>query len=275
VARPINEIYSDIIAYANSDPKLTELTSTSQLALYKLIAFCVATSLNYHEQLIDELVTEIETHISPINTEKWFYDQSLKFQYGDVIQIGNDFLPYYPVIDPTKQIIKRCTAKETTDDIVELKVATYDSSNNLIALDTDQINAYESYINTIKPAGTPVRIISLNKDRLMVNANIYYDPQYTLSVVQENVKNTINNYLATLPFNGVVSLSQLEIQLITNTEGVLDLVFNEVKGRTAGISITSAIPFNRFYETSAGYIISEDTPSYTLDDTITYIVFTN
>ncbi len=104
----------------------------------------------------------------------------------------------------------------------------------------------------------------------------------------------IKNYLASIPFNGVVTVSDIENAMM-NVQGVTDVVLNNVYWRTdaqgntnvGGIAPTGGIiptnPYyalqklvsnntliNRNYQTYAGYVITETTTSYQLSNLISY-----
>ncbi len=272
MARTIVEIKQSIVDKKNAEPSLSGLTSPSQAAIYNLIIYIVAACIFFHETLWDILKKEIEGIAEKAipGTAKWWQDQIFKFQFSSttpqVISLI-DFYPKYAVQDPTLRIITRASIKQDGNKVIGIKVAKgiYPS---ISALSVDEKSALQNYVDKIKFAGTEVNITSLNADRLRIAAEVYYEGQFVQSVVKAAVIVAIDEFLATLPFDGVFYLNKL-IDAIQNVDGVKDVVVSEAKGRADAQPLTSGIIINRFYETKAGYMISEDIAGNTLADTIT------
>jgi hypothetical protein len=281
MARSTTVIKQSIIDAKNAETALNDLTSNSQSAIWNVWAFITAQSINYFEQLMDLLKTEVEEIAASavVGTSPWLKDRSLKFQFGDVVQVNSDFSVGYPTTDTTKQIVTQASVKQTGNRLVLIKVAK-GTTPSLTALSAVELAAFTSYIDKIKFAGTQTNVISQEADKLKVAADVYYDGQYVQSTVKTNVINAINDYLAALPFDGTVSLNKL-IDAIQNVEGVNDVVLNTVVARPDTVALSSNLVTNmvtgsdwlsRNYETSAGYIVGETTASNTLNDTINLIL---
>jgi hypothetical protein len=281
MARTTSEIKQEIITQKNAETALNDLSSNSQSAIWNVWAFVTAQSINFHEQLLDLLKAEVEEIAASAvpGTALWLKDRSLKFQFGDVVQVNPDFSVGYPTINEDNMIVTQASVKQTGNRIVLIKVAK-GTTPSLLALSATELSAFMSYIDKIKFAGTQTSIISLNSDKLKVAADVYYDGQYIQTTVKTNVINAINNYLANLPFDGTVNLNKLT-DAIQAVEGVDDVVLNTVVARPDTIAITSSLVTNmvtgsdwiaRNYETSAGHIVGETTATHTLNDTINLIL---
>jgi len=122
MARTISVIYDEIVAEMatmsslnafqpnvhSAQTFLTELTSSSKVAIWKSFLWVVAFALWVNEVLLDKHKEEIELRAREIiaGTPSWYRDQCLLFQYGSALQwINNRF--QYSAIDETKQVIKR------------------------------------------------------------------------------------------------------------------------------------------------------------------------
>ena len=272
MARTIAEIKQSIIDKKNGETSLAALNSPSQVAFYNLIIYIVAACIFFHETLWDILKKEVEgiAEKAVPGTAKWWQDQIFKFQFSSTTpQIIDliDFYPKYPIVNPSLRIITRASVKQDGNKVIGIKVAKgiYPS---ITALTSDEKNALQNYIDKIKFAGTEATVVSFNADRLKVTAEVFYEGQYVQSVVKAAVIAAIDNFLATLPFDGVFYLNKL-IDVIQTVEGVKDVVVSEAKGRADAQSVGSGIVIARYYETKAGYMISEDTAGHTLNDTIT------
>lgn len=271
MGRTIDQIQQSIIDAKNAKPELAVLDSPSQVAIWRLWTYIVAVAIYVMEGLWDIKQRELEDLALKAvpGTEAWLQAQVLKFQYSTIdpqaIQLIN-FAPAYQVVDPTLRIITRCSVKQQVDKAIKIKVAK-GVQPDLVPLITAEQTALESYIDKIKFAGTVATVVTLEADRMQVNATVYFDPQYTEAKVKQWVKDAIVNYFNTLPFDGIVYNSKLEdaIQAVT---GVLDVVMGDVKARKAQDAVGLATVVARFYETVAGHVIPEDTPTYTLDESI-------
>ena len=217
MARTIAQIQAQIIATKNAQPELAGLTSTSKRAIWNLWTFVVAACIAIFEQLLDSFLTEVETQVaqSAGASVLWLQAKMFQFQYDattpQVIQLINT-VPQYPVVDANKRIITACSVTSSLSNQVSIKVA---KSSPFVALATAELTAAQSYINTIGAAGITYNVISLNADKLYVQAQIYYQGQYS-TVIQQNVIDAINSFLQNLSivnFNGSMKISELEIAI--------------------------------------------------------------
>lgn len=279
MARSIATIQKQIIDSKNADPVLsTRLTSTSKRAIWRLWTFITAVAINLLEQAVDIMVAVIEAMVAKASpaTPQWLQDQVFKFQYSSttpqVVQLIN-FAPVYPVVDATLRIVTRCSVTTDVNNTVTIKVAKNEPPQALAGL---ELSALQSYIDVIGAAGVSYNVVSLAPDRLYVEADIYYTGLYA-SVIQTDVIAAINAYIAGIPFNGRIRVSDLEIA-IKAVSGVEDVVFHNVYARAAATAYGSGTALvvsntlaSRFWPTLAGYAISEDTATHTLADSLNFI----
>ena len=229
MARQISQIQQQILDSVAGDSVLSPLlTSTSKRAIYRLWAYVVAVAINALEQLIDIFKASVEATAAAASpaTATWLQAQILKFQYSasnpPVIQLIN-FAPAYPVVDSSLRIISRCSVTTTKSNQVLIKVAT---GTTPAALSAPQLAALQSYVAAIGIAGVNYVTTSSASDKLYIQANIYYQGQYS-GVISANVILAINNFLASIPFNGRVMISDLE-NVIKAVTGVNDVVLVNV-----------------------------------------------
>jgi hypothetical protein len=278
MARSVAEIQAAIIINVQADPNLAQAASTSQTAIWRLWTFVVATAIALLEQLQDVFKANVESTValSAPQTPQWLQDKVFKFQYDattpQVLQLI-DLVPQYPIVDATKLIITRCSVKSTLSNKVLVKVA---KSLTPEPLTSPELSALQTYVDTLGVAGIYYTCSSIDSDKIYIQANIYYQGSYS-AVIQANVIAAIDAYLAALPFDGTFKLSDLEI-VIRQTEGVSDVVFNNVKARKNADSLSAATflvqdnaVVGRTWATFAGYIVSETTSGSTLTDTLTFI----
>ena len=276
MARSIQDILTEIQNARIANTNLNGLNSPSQVAIYNLIEYMTAAELNLEEQNWDLFQAELESIISaaPVGTVQWLQQQIFQFQYDSstpqVVQLV-DFVPGYNPVDTTKQIISRCSVITQPNRLVSVKVAT---GTPPVALNSSQLSSLVGYLDLIGFAGTQYNIQSLNADKLYCKAVVYYSGQYS-SVIQTNVNIGINNYLAAIPFNGIIRLSALE-QAILGVTGVIDIQLVTVGVRADASSTYDYLVLNNteIFPNSnlfAGYIVPETIGGSTFNDTIQYI----
>ena len=279
MARTIQQIQTEILNKKNEVSGLSGLTSTSQVSIYNLWSFVTATAIYVQESLWDIFKTELETDIAnaPVGTATWVQAQAYKFQYDSVtpqiIHLTPDFVPYYDVVDETKQIINRASVKTLSNNFVSVKVAKQEPP---IPLTPTELTSFKGYLNEISFAGVSYNTVSYNPDKLMVGATIYYNGQYAATVSADTLT-AINNYLVGLPFDEFVRVSKLE-DALQAVPGVTDVVMNNVALRSTFTAFSGATYlvqsnteiFNK-YPTFAGYAITETTSGYTPSDTLVFI----
>lgn len=274
MARSKDVIKSQIITEINGQPALAALNSTSAVALWKLFVDVVATALNISEQLWDAFKVGLEKIAAEAvaGTAGWLQKQVLAFQFGDQIQVNPNFTVSYPVVDTSKCIITRCSVKQLPQSRQVLVKVAKGNVYNLQPLSQVEMDALNSYISKVQFAGTYVTAISLPADRLVANIDVYFDAEYTASAVKANVIDAINDFIKNLEFDGVMYLIKLQ-DAIQKVPGVIDVVMSSLIARSYSTAINdpSLRPINRIYETDAGYLVIEDAPGYTLNDTINLI----
>jgi hypothetical protein len=130
------------------------------------------------------------------------------------------------------------------------------------------------------PAGISTQVVSADADQVRINADVYYEGTYQ-SVISANVIAAIGTFLATVPFNGITYLVELE-KAIKAVTGVVDVELSFISlraatdafspgGNTIIYDLANGIN-NRKYIPYAGYSNPETTPSYTLTDTLNFII---
>lgn len=288
MARSLQEIklsiQTEIRTYPSLDAFKFPSEGGSQVSVFNLIITITAASILVFEKIHDifkEDLTQLANSAIAGNVY-WLQGQMFNFQYGDQILLDENYSPYYPVEDNTKKIVTRCAVIDANP--VVIKVAT-GQVPNLTQLSAEQMSALQDYYygtqfnEGIGFAGVTATFISELPDRMFVEADVYYSSQLVTDTVKTNVINAIDNFFASFQrtnFNGTVFVIKLT-DAIQEVIGVTRIVYTDLKGRNAAtdISLATPIDFQGSYATEAGYLISEDTATYTLDDSITMIAETN
>ena len=282
MARSLQQIKTEIQIQVRLYPSLDAFKfpaqGGSQVSIFNLMITIVSTSILVFEKIHDIFKEDItalaEGAVS--GNAKWLQNQMLLFQYGDTVQLDENYSPYYPVVDVTKQIVSRCAIIDSSP--VGVKVAK-GIVPNLEPLLLDEMNALKDYYygtqfeEGIGFAGIPAVFSSDYPDRMYVEADVYYSSQLVTATVKAATITAIDNFFATFQevnFNGTVFIIKLTdaIQAVT---GVTRVVYTAITARDVNTVYGSAtsVDFQGSWATVAGYIISEDTVTHTLDDSIT------
>lgn len=279
MARTIAEIQQQMLDNIAADAVLSPLlTSTSKRAIYRVLTYIVATAISILEQLMDIFSAQIETTVSQAapDTGPWLQAQIFKFQYSadspQIVQLIN-LAPTYPIVDESLRIITRCSVTTNLASSVIIKVA---KSEPPQALTSNELTALQSYVNVIGAAGISYSVRSLNSDKLYIQAQVFYNGQYS-DVISANVIQAINNFLSQLPFNGQMRVSDLE-QAIRSVAGVTDVLLQNVQARADSVAFGSGTylvqnnqVISRLWPTVAGYMVGETTSGQTLTDSLAFI----
>ena len=280
MARTIEEIQGRILTAIASDQALsTQLTSTSKVAVFRLFAYIIASSIWLLESIFDNHKKEIDTALyeQKSGTPRWYRNMSLAFQYGfDLLEDSDKFdnTGYTDDQIEASKIIKYCSVKESIEsNRLTIKVAG-GSGDALEQLDDTQITAFLQYMSEVKYAGVKLNVVNNPADKLLLNMQIYRD----VLVIDENgvsilngdkpVEKAIRSYMKTLPFNGELVLNDL-IAHIRAVEGVDDANITIATSSfydTATSSYTAFQPINVKTIPIAGYFEIENF------NTVTYVV---
>lgn len=277
MARSIAQIQAEMDAEQALQTGLSGLNSPSQTAIYTLWKYIISSAIWAHEKLWDLFKVELETIVdnAQIGTDSWVQAQAFKFQYSatdpQIVSLVN-FVPSYPVVNTDLQIITRCSVKTLPNRIVSIKVAKSDPPS---ALSATELSSFRGYLDDISFAGVQYNAVSLASDKLYLDAEVFYNGQYS-TVISGNVIAAINNYLSNIPFDGYVRVSAL-YDAIQSVAGVTDVIINDMAIRADATAFGSktylvqnnATIFNK-YPTFAGYVVEETTVSNTFVDKLTF-----
>lgn len=237
MARSINEIYNALIKSKNQQPELNSLNSTSQTAIYNLIFYVTAVGISVLEQILDVFKTDVEKirQDSIAATPAWWSYKMKLFQFapGDsdrgVLNIGEDLIPKYNIVDELTQIIDFVSIKQSLNSKqLNIKVAK-SVGGEPDQLTPEELSAAQYYTRQIQPAGLFINTISFPADLLTGEFDIYYNGLYVQSVVEQGVRDSITTYLQSLEFDGTIYLIKM-IDVIQSTPGVENVVCRSIVG---------------------------------------------
>lgn len=290
MSRTIQQIYNDIITEKESNSALSglnpnagenatnllgDLTSGSKVAIWRLIFWICAVSIWALENIFDlfriEMIELGKTLIT--GTSRWYWSKCFEYQHGDVLQYNTTTHRFeYATVNTAIQIIKRSAVVDSTG-LVKIKVAKL-SGGSPVELSAPELSSFTYYMNLIKFAGTNINVISYPADKLRIELTIVRDPLILLSTGESianagtfPVEDSINKYISTLPFDGILSLTALT-DAIQQTDGVVNPVIVLAKGRPNAGAFLDIDPIVG-YNASAGYM--EIDSGFPLNTSITYL----
>ena len=212
---------------------LSNLTSASKVAIWRLWVYIVAFAIWSLENLFDIYETEVDQRIAAneIHNFLWYKKKALEFQYGHALVPQTDYYDNTDLvvadIEQSKIIKHVAVIRKIINGhgFLELKLAK-EENTQLVPLEAPEMEAFKAYMFLVADAGTYIQYISLPHDDLKLVLEIQYDPQilWQDGSRKDGTDNTpviqaINTFLYTLEFNGELILTKLT-DYLQNVEGV-------------------------------------------------------
>lgn len=247
---------------------LTDLTTSSKVAIWRLMFWVQAVAIFIHEGLFDVFKTEVEVRAQEIipATIRFYVIEALKFQFGDDLVFIDGKFVYEDSTSAeaiAKQIIKQASARDL-NSIVTLKIAKDDGSGGLEKLTTTQKTAFESYLDDFKIAGTKTVVITDDPDLLKLAYTIEFDPQVMKSdgtLIEDGsspVQDAIDAYIEGLPFDSTFRVLELT-DAIQAARGVINAVADVVDAQFGALPFVSILDVpTEIYLPNAGYLATVD-----------------
>lgn len=284
MARSFNQIKTEIETAVRTYPSLDDFKFPSEggssVGVFNLLITIMASSILVFEIILDlfrDEVTGLALTAVSCNA-KWLQGQILKFQYGDIVQIGDDYVPYYDPVVEANQIVTRCAVIDGSPVLIKVAKGEVGTLGQLTVAEMDALKDYyfgTSFSQGIGITGIAPTFSTADPDRMKITADVYYQPQSDPAVVKAAVIVAINNFFATYQdtnFNGTVFMISVT-DAVQTVAGVTQIVYTAIEGRDAATAVgagTSVDPQGS-YAPDAGYLISEDTALHTLNDSLTMV----
>lgn len=285
MARTIQEIYDEMITEKvtmvqlntlepnidNAQTLLSDLTTSSKVAIWRLMFFTLAVGIWTLEKLFDEHKVWIEARAQEliVGTAIWYRTKALEYQHGDAL-VWSDPIYKYATVNEAVQIVKLASVNEVGGQVL-IKVAKL-ASGEPAPLTVPELTAFQAYMQKIKFAGVNMSCISRDPDLLKIYYRVYVDPllinssgELISNTAIKPVEDAINNYCKGLPFNGVFSVTELTDKIQAAT-GVINPVF---ESGDAKYGTNPYVALGDFYNPNAGYLKVD--PVFPLTTTITYL----
>nr|DAU24396.1 MAG TPA: Baseplate structural protein [Caudoviricetes sp.] len=230
MARSIQEIQTLILQAKAQEPALSELNSTSKVAIWRLWVYIIAVAIWSLEKLFDQHRADIDKRLAELkpHTARWYRSKALAFQYGfDLLPDSDKFNNQghtEEAIEASKIVKYSAVIESKNEGRLIVKIAG-EQGDTLQPITDAQKQAFEAYLQEIKDAGVRLSVVNYQPDVLHLQMKIIYDPLVLDSNGQsiihatKPVEETIKSYLKRLPFNGELVLAHL-IDALQQAEGV-------------------------------------------------------
>lgn len=226
----------------------TALSSGSRVAIWRLLLWCVAYVHKVQQDNFDRFRLEVDGLATDghFGTRRWFVAKAKAFQYGHVLQF-TDLDAGYDIDVPSARIVTHAAVVEAANTVV-VKVAKA-AGSGLQKLAPEELVAINDYFQELRPP-VQVAVLTADPDRLRITGSVVIDGQQPIAGIQAAVQFALEQYLRTLAFGGVVSVTGIR-EAILSSSGVVDVRLERVDVRTTGA--WQAIP--RVHYTYAGHAV--------------------
>ncbi|MFC0182510.1 hypothetical protein SAMN04515674_101470 [Pseudarcicella hirudinis] len=217
MARTRNEIFTSITNKTlELLPSLENTTTTGNVRLWDVIKGIAAEIILQVEINWDRMRTQVQAYVdnTQVMTIGWYADRAKKFQISDTLT-WTDFVPKYPQIDTTKQIIKYVSVQEDNNGFLYVRVAKADNAGNAVSLTPTELAEFSYYFRSIKPAGVKVLIDNATADTIKLEIEITRSTaggNLTTGLNSDygiTVRDAITDFFKLTQFNGYLSLREL------------------------------------------------------------------
>jgi len=258
MARTLSEIYTIAKDSRNEHLELTEFQNSSKMSILDAITWTTSACIWAFENIMDvfkiDIAKDIQNRIN--GTPAYYANALLKYQSGDELEISDDGTSFsYPAVDETKRIISKVAYSESAQDRffdkqLLLKIATGDPGS-YSQIEENEMVKIRAYIGQIVFAGTSVKVVSRKGDILIPRVTVYHDGAVTNDEVYSNIATSLNNYINSMDFNGVVYVQKI-IDAIQSAEHVVDVYIDNATTDYQGIFVAQYDDDNNLIPTTYG-----------------------
>ena len=213
-----------------------------ETCLIYIVAACAAALENmfdWFKQDVNEIVAN-----ERYGHKGWYEAKAREFHYTD----PNTQEEVYPITHASCEElnfgIKLKVAKGEPGSMESLSA---DNPNN-------ELLAFRTYMNRLKPAGMPIVFVNEPADELSLNMVVYYNPikHTNANNVLQTVKDAITAYLQDIDFNGVFTTTAL-VDALQKVDGLDIIEVLDVQARH-GQNNFERIELSTRYQPESGYL---------------------
>lgn len=266
MARTIDDIKREIVEEYCTNPTVkktygvaeNETLTFSKVSVEMLIFYVVASCVYVLESLFDKHVQEVEEHIEELvpHTLRWYVNKALAYRHGQSLIYGTDRYSDEELTEEKIDAMKVVKHAAAVDDnaIVYVKVA----KSGPATLSDDELRGLEAYFGEVKDAGVVLRVLNNEADEFKASLTVWVNPMVItstgvgISQGNEPVRDAIERFLTTLPFNGEYRNDSL-VDAVQNVEGVEIVELYNVATKVYGASewedvVGYSVPYSGYYK---------------------------
>ena len=265
MARTQTDILRQINEVADKHAELAELQSNaSRVSVWGYVKQTTAFAIRTIEELFDTHKAEVQAIINEqrIGTTGWYATQARRYQKGHKLALI-DGRPGYTRDEPEVRILSHVAIEEdTTNGTIKVKVVKAGDAPGApyTPLETEELQAFQTYLNAITFAGLRTEASSSAAVGIKVVAKVQVDAQLiatdgtAIDGTDSPVDEAVKNYLRNLPFNGILRRTAL-VDAIQAVPGVVDVRITALQG--GGNSFTAT------YLPASGHAVLNETSALT------------
>lgn len=263
----IQEYLNKMLAEKNANTNLENLTTASQVSVWRNFLYIVAFVANNLKELFELHKVEVQNLLDNQIITNLQYYRNLLFNYRDGHTFDREDLAYTGDYTDeqiaSSKIVKRVAVQSVRVENVNtlyVKLATEDNAGKLIKLGQEALDRIEDYM-FVNSNAVQIVYFSEDADKLRLEINVYIDP----SIIGEDgaridgtentpIPDAINDFLEdkNFKFDGEIILAQL-INAIQEVEGVENEAVRIVKAEASFKTEIEFIEFNERYTAQSGY----------------------
>jgi hypothetical protein len=152
-------------------------------------------------------------------TEAWWVETAKAWQEGDALTVA-DGRVRYATVDATHRVVTSA-AISTLGRTLRLKVAKGEPGG-LQALTTSQLEAFQGYVESVKPVGLHVTVTSGSANVIGMSGTVRYSAELNQGDVRQAVREKLTAVMGELPFGGRLYAGRLAAAMMA-VEGVEDV----------------------------------------------------
>jgi hypothetical protein len=261
-------LFSGLYGFDQGDDFNTTFSTISFESILLYILSFLASTIELLQDAHASDVTAIIAEQKP-HTKNWYKNKALAYMHGYNLVDDTDVYDVSLLTAAqisTAKVVKYAAVVEQSN-IVYIKVA----GAGLQPLTDDHEAGLVAYFKEIKDAGVKLEIVNLPADYFKASLVIYYDPMILNSTginaitATESVRDAVNAFIASLPFNG----EYRNTALIDALQAVPGVVMPELQGSQISVDGSIYTDIDAYVVPKSGYMkLNDDT-----DLTIIYKVY--
>lgn len=260
MARTTREVYDAMVRDKESRAELGSLTTTSNVSVWRMLLWVVASAVNVAEQLWDAFRGEVEQLLSEQSAHRvdWYAWKATQYVSGLTLMPGKDVYDLSALSEQEverRRVVKYAAAIESRDfSKLYVKIAGEDSEGNRRPVSEAEAVQVSAYMNEVKDVGVRIEVVNKPAEAFRCTVRVLYDPILSPDGVREAVVRAIESYVENLAFNGEYS----NMALIDAVQGVAGVKIAEVLRAIVVVDNGIARGVNIRYTPVAGYMKVEE-----------------